>query len=461
MAATRAERPPRHLAAGASINVAAQVATITAAGVTSVAVARLLGPSGTGTLALAVTLVAVSTTVFSLGLRSGVIYRVSRGTWASGDATRAAAGSALALGTVGGLVGLGFYALTSGSVLQGLSPTMAIVTFASLPFALAWLFMAAVALALERYEVYGAITIVQPAAQVVLAVTLAATVGTLGAVLGFAISQVVGTAAAAVLVRDRDRGAAPPRRAGELRAAARFGLLSWGSEVLQNLNYRLDLFVLNAFGVTADVGVYSVALTVTSFAWILPSALQTVLFPRTARLDTGDPPASAEPGGLTDVELAASRGTRQAVLLLIPTAVALVFTLLVLVPLLYGARFDRTTDLGLILVPGTLALGFARVLVAVTSGRGRPQYSLYGRLIDMPITAVLYFVLIPAHGATGAAIASSISYALTGVISFVFFRRVVDLPLRTLLVPTRADLEDWRSAGRAVRRRLRGAAEAP
>ena len=368
---------------------------------------------------------------------------------------------ALALGTVGGLVGLGFYALTSGSVLQGLSPTMAIVTFASLPFALAWLFMAAVALALERYEAYGAITIVQPAAQVVLAVTLAATVGTLGAVLGFAISQVVGTAAAAVLVRDRDRGAAPPRRAGELRAAARFGLLSWGSEVLQNLNYRLDLFVLNAFGVTADVGVYSVALTVTSFAWILPSALQTVLFPRTARLDTGDPPASAEPGGLTDVELAASRGTRQAVLLLIPTAVALVFTLLVLVPLLYGARFDRTTDLGLILVPGTLALGFARVLVAVTSGRGRPQYSLYGRLIDMPITAVLYFVLIPAHGATGAAIASSISYALTGVISFVFFRRVVDLPLRTLLVPTRADLEDWRSAGRAVRRRLRGAAEAP
>ena len=32
----------------------------------------------------------------------------------------------------------------------------------------------------------------------------------------------------------------------------------------------------------------------------------------------------------------------------------------------------------------------------------RPE--LYGRLIDMPITAVLYFVLIPAHGATGAAV---------------------------------------------------------
>jgi O-antigen/teichoic acid export membrane protein len=450
--ATRsAERPPRHLAAGASINVAAQVATIAAAGITSVAVARLLGPSGTGTLALAVTLVAVSTTLFSLGLRSGVIYRVSRGNWAPRAAARAAVASALVLGTIGGILGLGFYALTSGSVLEGLSPTMAIVTFASLPFALAWLFIASVALAVERYEAYGAITVVQPIAQVVLAVTLAATIGTLGAVLGFAISQVVAAGAAAVLFRRREAGSPAPRRPGELRAATRFGLLSWGSEVLQNLNYRLDLFVLNAFGVTADVGVYSVALTVTSFAWILPSALQTVLFPRTARLDTGDEPAD---GALTDVELAASRGTRQTVLLLIPTAAVLVFTLLVLVPLLYGPSFHRTIELGLILVPGTLALGLARVLVAVTAGRGHPQYSLYGRLIDMPITAVLYFVLIPAHGATGAAVASSVSYALTGVISFVFFRRVVHLPLRTLLVPTREDLRDWRSAARLARRRF-------
>src|SRR5207244_8561324 len=135
--------------------------------------------------------------------------RVSRGAWAPPAAARAAAVSALALGTAGGLVGLGFYALTSGSVLQGLSPTMAIATFASLPFALAWLFLAAVALAVERYESYGAITIVQPAAQVVLAVTLAATTGTFGAILGFAVSQVVGAAPCAFPVRDRDGGREP------------------------------------------------------------------------------------------------------------------------------------------------------------------------------------------------------------------------------------------------------------
>ena len=452
--APAAHRPPgRHLAAGASLNVVAQLVTIGAAGITSVAIARLLGPSGTGTLALAVTLITLATTLFSLGLRAGIIYRVSRGSWAPGDATRSAQLAALLLGGGGALLGLGFYALTSDTLLAGVTPTMAIVTFAALPFALAWLFLAVVALSLERYEVYGSILVAQPVAGLALSVGLAAAFGSLGAIVGLAASHVVGAAVAAMLVR---RHAPRPTQSsdggGELRAAVTFGLKAWGSEVLQNLNYRLDLLVLNAFALRADVGVYSVALTITGFAWILPSALQTVLFPRTARLDSVGAPAGE---GRSEVELAAARGTRHSVVVLVPTAVVLALVLVFVVPLLYGPKFERTTVLGLILIPGTLALGMARVLVAVTSGRGRPIYSLYGRLIDMPITAGLYLLLIPAHGATGAAIGSTISYALTGAISLAFFLRVVHLPLRELFVPTREDLRDYGRALTIARRRLR------
>jgi len=454
-----ARRPAgRHLATGASLNVVAQLVTIGAAGITSVAIARLLGPSGTGTLALAVTLVTLATTLFSLGLRAGIIYRISAGRWAPGEAAHAAQIAALALGGAGALLGLGFYALTSDTLLAGVTPAMALVTFAALPFALSWLFMAAVALSLERYEIYGAILVAQPLAGLALSVALAVAFGSLGAIVGLAASHVVAAAAAALLLR-RDvpsaQGGGGSRQ--ELRAAAAFGLKAWGSEVLQNLNYRLDLLVLNAFALRADVGVYSVALTVTGFAWILPSALQTVLFPRTARLESEGAPTS---GGRTQVELAAARGTRHSVLLLAPTAVVLALVLVVVVPLLYGPRFERTVQLGLILIPGTLALGMARVLVAVTSGRGHPIYSLYGRLIDMPVTAALYLLLIPAYGATGAAIGSTISYALTGAISLLFFLRVVRLPLRELFLPTRADVREYGRALTKARRRLRPRAAA-
>ena len=448
-------RPPAgpRLVSGASLNVAAQIVTIAAAGLTSVAIARLLGPSGTGTLALAVTLVTLATTLFSLGLRAGIIYRVSRGSWAAGDAIRSAHLAALVLGIAGAVVGLGIYALASDTVLDGVTPTMAVVTFAALPFALGWLFLASVALSLERYQTYGAILVAQPVTGLALSVGLAGAFGTLGAIVGLAASYAVGAAAAAVLLRRR-----VPRTAGgggsprELRAAMRFGVQAWGSEVLQNLNYRLDLLILNAFAARADVGVYSVALTITGFAWILPSALQTVLFPRIARLDSEG--ASAR-SARSEVEVAAARGTRHSVLLLVPTALVLVLVLIVVVPLLYGPKFHRTVELGLILVPGTLALGMARVLVAVTSGRGRPIYTLYGRLIDVPVSVALYLLLIPASGATGAAIGSTISYALTGVISLLFFRRVLALPMRELFVPTREDLREYGRALTLVLRRLR------
>lgn len=445
--------PGRHLATGASLNVVAQLVTIGAAGITSVAIARLLGPTGTGTLALAVTLITLATTLFSLGLRAGIIYRVSRGSWAAGDAARAGQLAAVVLGGAGALAGMGFYALTSHTVLAGVTPTMAVVTFAALPFALTWLFLAVVALSVERYETYGAILVSQPLAGLALSVALAVAFGSLGAIVGLAASHVVGAVAAALLLRHGTLSSQPGAGSRqELRAATAFGLKAWGSEVLQNLNYRLDLLVLNAFAVRADVGVYSVALTITAFAWILPSALQTVLFPRTARLDS----QGASTGeGRSEVELAASRGMRQSVLLLLPTAVGLAVLLVVVVPLLYGPKFDRTIELGLILIPGTLALGMARVLVAVTSGRGRPIYSLYGRLIDMPVTAALYLLLIPAYGATGAAIGSTISYAMTGVISLLFFLRVVHLPLRELFLPTRDDVREYGRALTVVRRRLR------
>ena len=69
------------------------------------------------------------------------------------------------------------------------------------------------------------------------------------------------------------------------RRALRFGLQSWGANLLQQINYRFDVLILGAFAGASDVGVYSVALTLTSVAWVLPQALQTVLFPRVASLD--------------------------------------------------------------------------------------------------------------------------------------------------------------------------------
>ena len=73
--------------------------------------------------------------------------------------------------------------------------------------------------------------------------------------------------------------------AGSLGRALRFGLQSWGANLLQQINYRFDVLILGAFATAKDVGVYSVALTLDEHVMGLPQGLQTVLFPRVASLD--------------------------------------------------------------------------------------------------------------------------------------------------------------------------------
>ena len=133
----------------------------------------------------------------------------------------------------------------------------------------------------------------------------------------------------------------------------------------------------------------------------------------------------------------------------------IVAALLGLVPLVYGSSFDQTVGLGFVLLPGVLALGVGKVLASVVAGRGGVRYNLYTAAIVAAVTLALYFTLIPAYDEWGAAVASSISYLASAVISAVFFRRVLGIPLSHALIPTTADLRNYPEALDALRAHLR------
>jgi O-antigen/teichoic acid export membrane protein len=450
--------PRRHLGAGAALSVIADVGPLVSVGVLSIVLARAIGPSGNGTYALIATLVNVAVLIFSLGLSAGITYEVSRGTWPAAQALRETYRLALVLGIAGTAAGLGFYELTRDSVLKAVDPPLAVIAAATVPVLLASQFAAAILLGRDRYEGYAALLLTISLVILVAAAGLAVPFGLTGAVAGFAASGVIGAVAGAVLIhransRPQSRPVVTSNVPGErpLARAFHFGLRAWVANLLQQVNYRFDVMILAAYASVTEVGVYSVALTLTSVAWILPHGLQMVIFPRTASLD-----AAAQAGHVSDAEsdAAVARATRHSVLLL-PPAGLLVAALLAIVPLVYGHSFDQTVALGFVLLPGVLALGAGKVLGTVVAGRGEPRYNLYTGLIAAVITLALYFTLIPAYGEWGAAVASSISYLATTVIAAAFFRRVVGIPLADALVPTTADLRNYREAFDAFRAHFR------
>jgi O-antigen/teichoic acid export membrane protein len=96
-----------------------------------------------------------------------------------------------------------------------------------------------------------------------------------------------------------------------------------------------------------------------------------------------------------------------------------------MIRLLYSPAFSAAYGPLLWLLPGTLVFGIATVIAHDIAGRGYPQYNAFVAVLTLLLTVPLYLLLIPRWGAVGAAVASSISYGATTVLTLVVFRRLV------------------------------------
>lgn len=433
-------KPRRHMGAGAALSVFVQGGPLVAGGVLSIVLARTIGPSGNGKFALLVTLTGITSLVASVGLTAGITYEVSQRRWSVRRVFRTSYKAGVALGLFGLVAGLGVFVLLHGSVFHGISIWLAVLALSSLPPVLAYQYADAILLARESYEGYAALEISHSVTLLLVGAALAIPFGVAGAVIGLPAAAVVGAATGVVLLIREMRRDTVVDRGDSLTRAVRFGLQSWGGNLLQQINYRFDVIILGGFASAGAVGVYSVALTLTGVAWVLPQALQTVLFPRAASLDESKRVGEI---GAEESNAALAKAVRHGVLLTVPAAVLISALLVIAVPLLYGSKFHNTTELGFILLPGVLLLGIGKVLSSAIVGRGYPRYTLWIAAVVMPITLVLYFTLIPALDAWGAATASSVSYGLTALLTLIFFQRVTGVGMREALLPRAEDVADY------------------
>jgi len=414
----------------------------------TILVARLLGPEGAGGYAIAQTLILLLTVATTLGVEHGVTYFVSSGRWAVADAYRSAQRVALVSGMVGAALGLGARLLVP-SAFGGLSVATTAVAVAALPFALSWLYATYLALATDRYEAYALPPALQSIAAMCAVGVLAALFGVPGAVAGFVAAHVLTALVVAVTVRRRLTAPGGPHATTTeerpLRRAVAFGIKGYLANALQFLNYRIDVFVLAGVAGTAAVGQYSVAVAATGVMWLLPQALSEVLFPRVAALR-----ARTDAEGEATRAFVETKSLRHTVLIVVASTLVLAAAIELLVVPIYGSEFRPAIELGLILLPGVALIGIAGTLSATIVGHGKPGYSLAIAVITTPITIALYAILIPAYDATGAAVASSISYALSFVLASIFYRRVTGAALLPRLLPTRSELADYRGLAPAI-----------
>lgn len=178
----------------------------------------------------------------------------------------------------------------------------------------------------------------------------------------------------------------------------RYGIKFHISILAAAIIFRADLLIVNHFRGSTEAGVYSVATQFGMLLMLLPGVIATLLFPR----------VTAEQDQQGETTALVTRYT--AFVTFLSCLAAVPFSLLL--PLIYGTEFREASGLLLILLPGVYLVGLESVMVQHFNALGLPRIVPFYWIVTLLINLAMVFSFVPRMGAHGAAMASTMSYAL-------------------------------------------------
>jgi O-antigen/teichoic acid export membrane protein len=395
-------RPNARRAAGLILRTSFLLQLIGSA--TGIELARGLGVHHRGALAAAMLWPMLAGNLGTLGIEESTTYHVAREPKQAGRL----AGSALSLCAMQSLL-FGAVALVVIPIVLHRQPTDVIVS--------AWLYslyvplymvsvtLNAVLNGLHRYEWFNVvlltIALLTLGAQTLLLALGAMSVRAL--VIAFLVTQSLTTLYVAWLVR-RAGVSRLSADSATMRRLFAFGIRSHASTVPSTLNYSLDQLVISAFLATTQLGLYVVAVTMSSFTILVGAAVAKAILPNVA---------SREPG--PDRDLLARRLISATLIMSALISVPVLVLATPLITLLFGHAFAPAAGVARILVVAAVALSTNRALEAVLRGVGRPLDAGVAEFVALGATAVGLATLLPTLGILGAGLASLAAYLVSMV----------------------------------------------
>ena len=407
--------------------------------VIEVCFARLLGPEGRGQISLA--LMAVTLGVLAGGLGGEIPITV----WTADQKKRISEWFAAVL--LSGVVGctaviciwILVYRQWHNLFLKGISPRLFVLVLVTIPVTVLFGYLSAVLAGAEQFRMRAALSLLEQ---------MSGLIGIAGfllffrrnaemAVLGNLFGLVVGSTAAAYLLRNSLRHFWSFSAAfKQIVPALSLGTRGQFGNLASFFNYRLDVFLVNAFLNPAQVGLYAVGVIVSESLWQVPNAAAVVLLPRTARtMDVGANEFTCYI-------------TRQVFLIACVSGLLLGLVSPIAIPLVFGRAFSNSVAVIWWILPGTIALCLGKVISADLAARKRPEYSSAFALIALFATIVLDIKLIPVMGIRGAALASSTAYFLDTALLAVALKYELKVSWHSLFMPSRLEFMPYRMAWR-------------
>jgi len=366
---------------------------------------RLLGPAGRGELA-AVTLWPITLTFFAmLGMDHATAYFAAKGRPAESFGVAPVATTCLVAGLAQSLVVVAAGMFIIPAALMSYGPHavhLGLFFLAGAPCVLLGHPLAGLLVGHQDMPAYNFYRLVPPT--IYSLAVLALFLRHVASVRALVVFQLAGLALATLIVARMVWARLAPRWTWDTRIASRmlnYGVKTQAGGISNFLNQRLDQLLMTIFLPASQLGIYVAAVAFADGLWIVPRGIGYVTLAESANTEGEE----------------AWRVTKRSLVLtalcLVPSAVAFWVLVPWLVPALFGAQFAGAVLPCRILIPGSCAMGMTTVLFEAARGMNHPEIPAYAEGASLLVTVALLALLLKPYGIAGAAMASSVAYAVT------------------------------------------------
>jgi len=409
----------RQVAASSVLLLVENIVRLMAVAAVSFWIARQLGPDQFGILNFASALMAILVLVAAMGLDTPVILRLTQ-TQQPGEVV----GAVLLLRAMAGLLVFAF------------AVALAFLLKRDDPLALSVTLIVSLSILLSSFNVFDywfkARTLPsRPALARVTGTLIAAGAKVVCLLLGFGVVALAWTVALEALVTSiglilaylsATRGPAHQRWSINYQLIVALARESWPymlSAAAQITYMKIDVVMLGYLSSNAETGIYSLAQKLSEVLYIVPVVLIESAYPTLTKqfFDSKQTRDSLQGQMLFDLAVGGS---------LLATLVALVLAG-PMISLVFGSGYDRSISIFYLHAWSCIAIGMTAARHRWLATIGLQRYAPTVTIIGLVINVAMNLLLIPAHGAMGAAIATVVSYFISGYLSSFFLPALRDI----------------------------------
>lgn len=206
----------------------------------------------------------------------------------------------------------------------------------------------------------------------------------------------------------------------------KMGFFPMLTALLLNLNYKVDVIMVRGFETSVAAGIYSTAVTIADYLWLVPDSFKEVLFSKSVKKETTG---------------AFNLSIKLSILIIVALSICLIGFGGFLIPFVYGQEFADSYSIICILLIGIPFMSIFKILSPLYISQGDTKSYFLNLLCGVLCNIFLNSMLIPRMGIAGAAIGTVFAQIVCGIFAVTNYIYKNDVSIKALIVFSKEEIQ--------------------